>query len=167
MSEVGPADAVTVMMRLVGSLAALSVAVAAPLASVVPLTTVRPPDVDLKVNGCFPDTKLLLASRTSAVIVELRAVPGISAVPSVSKGNGLLRIGDIDHDGAGSRAEVAVTVIAVPAAAVPAAIVAVAVPFASVVAGLPEMVPAEDEKVINGPGDGAVVRIGCMRRNRG
>jgi len=47
--------------------------------------------------------------------------------------------------------EVAVTVIAVPAAAVPAAIVAVSVPFASVVAGLPEMVPADDENVTMAP----------------
>jgi hypothetical protein len=45
----------------------------------------------------------------------------------------------------------AVTVIAVPGAAEPAETVAVALPLASVVAGLPESVPAEDEKVTVAP----------------
>jgi hypothetical protein len=47
--------------------------------------------------------------------------------------------------------DVAVTVIAVPAAAVPAESMAVALPFASVVAGLPAIVPAEVENVTEAP----------------
>ena len=45
-----PAVAVTVIFRFVGSPAALSVAVAAPLASVVPCVTVKPPESDVNVT---------------------------------------------------------------------------------------------------------------------
>jgi hypothetical protein len=64
----GPTVAVTVMLRLVGSPAAESDAVAVPVASVVPWVTVRPPEVAAKVTGT-PVTKLLLAFLTRTLIV--------------------------------------------------------------------------------------------------
>ena len=90
-----PTLAVTVIVRLVGSPASVSVAVAAPFASVTPpLVTVSPPDVEVNCTVA-PLTKLLLASRTSAVIVAgFEPSEGICGELVGCKSNGLLRIGD-------------------------------------------------------------------------
>ena len=63
-----PTVAVTVILRLVGSPAAESVAMAAPVASVVACVTVMPPDVAAKPT-VTPLTKLLLLLRTRTVMV--------------------------------------------------------------------------------------------------
>lgn len=64
------AVAVTVMVRFEGSLAGLKVAVAMPVASVVAFVTTRPPE--LAENATVtPCTRLLLASRTNALIVAV------------------------------------------------------------------------------------------------
>jgi hypothetical protein len=69
-ADIVPAVAVTVMVRLLGSPAVFSIAVAWPLALVTAVVTASPPDVELKTTG-IPVRKLLSASRTKAVIVAL------------------------------------------------------------------------------------------------
>jgi hypothetical protein len=59
-----------VIVRRVGSPAVDKVAVAEPLASVVPFATAIPPELAVNVTGTW-DTRLLLTSRTNAVIVAL------------------------------------------------------------------------------------------------
>ncbi len=136
-----PAVAVTVIVRSVGSPAALKVAVAAPVASVVAWVTARPPEVAAKPT-VTPETNWFWALRTNAVMVALllpsegicgalvTTVIVCAAVPTVT-----VTLPD-------AVPEVAVTVMAVPDVADPAVRVAVAVPLALVVAEVTARPPA-------------------------
>jgi hypothetical protein len=154
-----PAVAVTVMVRLAGSPAALKVAVAAPFALVVAWVTVKPPEVAEKLTAT-PDTNWFCALRTSAVMVaDLLLSDGICGTLVITLmvcwvfATVTVVLPDIPP-------LVAVTVITVPAAAVPAVSVAVATPLALVVAWVTVSAPAEEVNVTVAP-DTALFLASC------
>ena len=143
-----PAEAVTVMVRLLWSPAVVSVAAAWPLLSLVPAVTpvwvvvgAIPPELAEK-DTATPGSSLLLASRTTAVMVALVApLDGICGAlvvnPIVTWLDTTETVAVLDTE-----PDVAVIVIVVPAVTPDPDKVAVICPLAFVVAVAPERVPA-------------------------
>jgi hypothetical protein len=135
-----PAFAVTVIERELGSFGVVSTAVAAPVVSVTPCVTAKPPESAVNAT-VTPETKLLLASRTNAVMVAGAELSDGSCGALVCRATVCLESVTVTVVWPVTLPLVAVTVMVAPAAALPARRVAVTVPVASVVDDPAGMLP--------------------------